>query len=123
MHIRKVIFTAGCFWTVLVSSCAHTENNKLIIGHWQGIEWLENGKPSELNASGTAFNFTDKGTYRFDYGSNRENGTYKVENDMLFTTPENQTEIMVKIAKLTPDSLVFEMNRSGGQERLTLLRR
>ncbi len=123
MHIRKVFFTAICFCTVLFSSCADTENNKLIIGQWQGIEWLENGKPSELNASGTTFNFTDKGMYTFDYGSNREKGTYKVENDMLFTTPENQTEIMVKISKLTNDSLVFEMNRSGGQERLTLLRR
>jgi hypothetical protein len=31
-------------------------------------------------------------------------------------------EIMVKIAKLTSDSLVFEMNRSGTAETLILLK-
>ncbi len=33
----------------------------------------------------------------------------------------NQQEIMVKINKLTKDSLIFNMNRSGTSEILTLL--
>ena len=42
---------------------------------------------------------------------------------MLFTKPEGQAEIMVKISKLTNDSLVFDMNRGGTVEVLTLLKK
>ncbi len=41
---------------------------------------------------------------------------------MLFTRPADQQEIMVKIAKLTMDTLIFDMNRSGQTELLTLRR-
>ena len=42
---------------------------------------------------------------------------------MLFTTALKQNEIMVKIMKLTKDSLVFDMNRGGQPETLTLLKK
>jgi len=105
----------NCFFTVAIiffPSCANTENNKKIVGRWAGIEWL----------SKASFNFDEKGNYSFEYAGNKEEGTYKVENDMLFTKPANQQEIMVKIFKLTTDSLVFDMNRGGQAERLTLRR-
>jgi hypothetical protein len=41
---------------------------------------------------------------------------------MLFTKPGNQQEIMVKIKKLSDDTLIFDMNRSGQTELLTLVR-
>ena len=41
---------------------------------------------------------------------------------MLFTKPAGEKEIMVKIAKLTGDSLIFDMNRSGQSETLILTR-
>ncbi|MGG9971965.1 lipocalin family protein [Ferruginibacter sp. SUN002] len=107
----------------ILISCGDTTNNKLIIGSWQGAEWLVNGQPSDNNAKATSFTFNEKGDYTFNYGGVIEKGTYKVENAMLFTTPEKQQEIMVNITKLTNDSLVFDMNRGGQPETLTLLRK
>ncbi len=109
-------------FTLFLFSCADTKNNKMIIGHWAGANWLVDGKPSGLNAAATSFIFDDKGNYSFNYAGTEEKGSYKVENDMLFTRPSGQNEIMVKIAKITADSLVFEMNRGGTAEVLTLLR-
>lgn len=94
----------------------------MIIGNWQGTEWLVNGLPIEDGAN-TSFSFTEKGDYTFTNSGNVEKGTYKVENDMLFTTPANEQEIMVKITRLTKDSLVFYMNRSGRPESLTLIKK
>lgn len=104
-------------------SCNTSKNGKLIVGNWTGTEWLVEGKPSGLNAQDTHFTFDDKGNYTFVYSGNKEAGTYKVENDMLFTKPSGENEIMVKINKLTKDSLVFDMNRGGQPELLTLLRK
>ena len=111
------------FLLFLLSCNNNSENNKLIIGNWSGAEWLVNGAPSGHNAGDTRFTFNDKGEYSFEYGENREKGTYKIENDMLFTTPTGQQEIMVKITRLTKDSLIFDMNRGGQPETLTLLKK
>ena len=109
--------------TLATTSCGDTTNNKMIIGNWEATEWLVRGAPSESNANGTSFSFNDKGDYTFTHNGNVEKGTYKVENEMLFTTPDKQDEMMVKIEKLTKDSLVFGMNRGGQEEVLTLLRK
>ena len=119
MKIRIFLFAIV---VILIASCANTENNKKIVGNWTGTEWLVNNAPANMDATKASFNFDDKGNYSFDYAGTKETGTYKVENDMLFTKPANQQEIMVKIYKLTADSLVFDMNRSGQAERLTLRR-
>ena len=105
---------------LLSASCTNNENNKMIMGNWKGVEWL--GSTSNLDAKKASFTFDDKGNYSFVYDNNKEEGTYKVENDMLFTKPANQQEIMVKIVKLTKDSLTFIMNRSGQAETLILIR-
>ena len=104
------------------SSCVNKENNKMIIGSWTGKEWLVNGSPSNRNVTATHFTFDDQGNYTYSYSGTEETGTYKVENDMLFTKPGDQQEIMVKIKKLGTDTLIFDMNRSGQTELLTLLR-
>ena len=105
---------------ILLTDCANTDNNIKIVGKWRGTEWLVNAAPSSLEADKAFFVFDEKGKYSFEYAGSKEEGTFKVENDMLFTKPLNQQEIMVKILKLTKDSLVFDMNRSGQSERLTL---
>ncbi len=107
---------------LLLTSCADTKNNKLIIGKWKGAQWESNGKALERNVETTFFTFDEKGTYTFENNGNQEACTYKVEVDNLFTTPKNQQEMMVKITKLTGDSLVFDMNRSGQAETLTLVK-
>ncbi len=107
----------------LFISCADTTNNKLIIGKWKGAQWESNGKAVERNVETTFFSFDENGDYSFENNGNIETGTYKVEINNLFTTPKNQQEMMVKIAKLTGDSLVFDMNRSGMAETLTLVKK
>ena len=111
------------FLFFLLSCNNNSENNKLIIGNWTGVEWLVNGAASSHSAGDTHFTFTDKGEYSFEYGENREKGTYKIENDMLFTTPAGEQEMMVKITLLKKDSLIFDMNRGGQPETLTLLKK
>lgn len=104
-------------------SCEESENSKLIVGSWSGTEWLVEGKPSGKNATGTEFNFDSSGNYTYNYAGNIERGTYKVEKNNLFTKPEGGLEMMVIIAKLTNDSLVFDMSRGGRPETLILLRK
>jgi hypothetical protein len=106
----------------LLFSCGDTTNNKMIVGEWQASEWMINGQPSVQNARNTSFRFKDNNEYTFINSGIEESGTYKIENNMLFTTAKGQQEMMVKIAKLTNDSLVFDMNRGGQGETLTLLR-
>jgi hypothetical protein len=123
MMIRSNFSFAIIPFLFFLVSCNNSENNKLIIGNWHATQWLVNGKPSNRNVESTHFTFNDKGQYTYEYAGTKETGTYKIENDMLFTTPANQQEMMVKITKLTPDSLIFDMNRSGQPEVLTLLRK
>jgi heat shock protein HslJ len=121
----KIINTtyAFLFATLVFIACTDTKNNQLIIGKWKGAQWESNGKTLDRNVTSTYFSFDEKGTYSFENNGNIEAGTYKVENDNLFTKPKNQQEMMVKITKLTGDSLVFDMNRSGMAETLTLVKK
>jgi hypothetical protein len=119
----KKLTLLTAFAILLLTSCADTRNNQLIIGKWKGARWESNGKTLDMNVETTLFNFDEKGTYSFENNGNIEAGTYKVENDNLFTKPKDQQEMMVKITKLTGDSLVFDMNRSGMAETLTLIKK
>lgn len=119
---HKIVITILAMIIVCIS-CDGTKEQKVIVGNWAGAEWLMNGKPSVANAKNTSFTFNDKGEYIYINGGVKTIGTYKIENDMLFTTPLNQQEMMVKIAKLTKDSLVFDMNRGGQPETLTLIKK
>lgn len=95
----------------------------MIIGHWSGVQWTVAGSSANRNASRTFFSFDQNGQYSFEYNGRMEKGSYSVENDMLFTRPKGEQEMMVKILSLTKDSLVFGMNRGGDAETLVLLRR
>ena len=121
--IMKLFFVCIAIVITVLIACTPNENQQKLIGKWAGVEWLVNDKPSGFNAQSTFFSFDDKGAYTYEYLGNKENGTYKVENEMLFTTPENQQEMMVKIAKLNKDTLIFDMNRGGQSEMLTLIRK
>ncbi len=120
---RSNLITKAIPFLLLLISCNNSENKKLIVGNWAGTEWLVDGKPSDLDAMGTYFTFNAKGEYTYEYSGNKEKGTYIIEKDMLFTTPKGEHEMMVKIMKLTKDSLIFDMNRGGQPETLTLLRK
>ena len=120
--MKKIIFTL-LIATLIITSCANNQNATLIIGDWRGVDWVRNGEPSGYDADAVSFQFSDKGTYTYSYAAVKEEGTFKVENDMLFTKPEGGLEIMVKIAKLNADTLVFDMSRSGISESLVLVKK
>jgi hypothetical protein len=105
-----------------ISGCFSTVDASLLEGEWKGTEWLIGDQPSSHQATATYFSFQKK-TYTYTYGDFSESGKYHVANNELFTTPEGGMRIMVKIVKLTEDSLVMDMNRSGQAERLTLVRK
>lgn len=113
------------FLACSIISCNNTPNpnEKLVIGNWQAISWVNTaGQPVEQTQT-VQFNFTADGKYSYTNEGVKETGTYKIENDMLFTTAEKQNEMMVKIAKATTDSLVFEMSRGGQNEVLSLVKK
>ena len=115
-------FFAICF--VLFSfACNDSENKKLILGHWTGIEWLDNSGNAGYNAADAAFTFGEDGRYTFSYQNTQEKGDYFISNSQLYTTPDGGIKMMVRVTRLTQDTMVFEMNRGGQPERLTLVRK
>jgi hypothetical protein len=122
--MKKMISPIAMLFILLAlfSSCIERVNNKLILGNWKAVSWTENGTPNVAKAENTSFVFDEKNHYTFTHGGTTKNGTYKVENNLLFTTEEGMQEIMVNITKLTADSLVFDMNNGGTPEQLTLIK-
>lgn len=110
------------FLLLMFSACENNQNNKQILGKWQGAQWLVENKPGNYDVAATSFEFDSTGNYMFTYKTNVEKGAYKVENNMLFTRPKGEKEMMVFIEKLNGDTLQFKMNRGGTEELLTLLR-
>lgn len=108
--------------TLFFSSCIDSVNNKLIIGRWKAVSWLESGVPNAAKSENTSFEFDEKEKYTFTHNETIKKGTYKVENNLLFTTEEGMQEISVNITKLTTDSLVFGMNNGGTPEELILVK-
>lgn len=105
-----------------INSCINSENKALLVGSWKGTEWLIEDRPSDIDVQKVHFTFTRFGGYNSDIGGSNERGTYILRDNKLYTTAEGQLEIMVEIKKLTKDSLVLNMNRSGQSETLTLIK-
>lgn len=105
----------------MLASCSPSENDTLILGRWKGVEWTVEGNPADYDPKEVHFSFSKEG-YSSDFGGEKEKGTYYLRENDLYTTPDNQMEIMVQIARLTKDTLKFNMNRGGQSETLTLVR-
>ena len=108
--------------TLIFVSCFDAKKQKLIIGNWKGISWLVDGQPAPYLPEHAAFIFDENGGYTYRFAEHVETCKYNVANNQLFTTPEGGNRMMVKIVKLEGDTLVFDMNRSGQSELLTLVR-
>jgi Lipocalin-like domain len=121
MKINRSILLLFASLTLLIA-CHSGEQNKMILGKWTGIEWLVDGHPSSHTPGEAVFTFNEDGLYTFEYSGNVEKGKYYVNNNELFTTPDGGIKMMVKIPKLSQDTLIFDMNRGGQAERLTLIR-
>ena len=108
---------------IFMTACNGKIDEKLIHGEWKGTEWLIEGQTGDYDATSALFTFDEKGKYSFNYAGSGETGKYHISNNELFTTPDGGIQMMVKIQKLTADSLVMQMNRGGTAEKLTLLRK
>ncbi|MBK9015029.1 MAG: hypothetical protein IPM82_13680 [Saprospiraceae bacterium] len=89
-----------------------------IQGTWQGVSWMVEDQDNR-DATTVKFHF-DGENYDAVLGGREEKGSFRVQGVKLYTLAEGQQEIMVKIARLTTDTLEFEMNRGGVKENLIL---
>jgi hypothetical protein len=108
---------------IFLTACFNKLDEKILYGEWKGAEWLVEGQSGDYDATSALFTFDDKGKYSFSYAGSGESGKYYINNNELFTTPDGGIKMMVKIEKLTTDSLVMEMNRGGTSETLTLVKK
>src|SRR5688572_30255013 len=108
-----MIFMVGC--TMMIT------DNKLIFGEWTGVEWLVDNSISTHDPRQARFTFDEEGNYTYQYAGDTEKGNFTFANNQLFTTPDGGIKIMVKVPRIEQDTMVFEMNRGGQSERLTLV--
>jgi hypothetical protein len=112
-------FTLGFLFT----NCKQDDKKPLLIGDWQGISWKVNGKESDRNVKSVRFTFKMDDSYSTAFDGQSEKGTFRLSGDKLYTTGENKIEKMVKLATLTADSIVMDMNRAGESEALILVKK
>jgi hypothetical protein len=107
-----------------LAACQKTnDKNPILIGQWQGAEWLIFDKPSGMDAKQVSFEFKDDGTYSARFGEQNQSGTWRTEKDKLYTQETGKQEIMVKMLVLESANLEFEMNRGGQKETLKLTKK
>ncbi len=105
---------------VLVNCQKVNDKNPMLLGKWQGQNWLVFDKPSNNDASQVHFEFKEDGSYNAQFGSQNQQGTWRTEKDKLYTTETGKQEIMVKLLKYDGANLNFEMNRGGQKETLEM---
>jgi hypothetical protein len=99
------------------------DKNPVLIGQWQGREWLIMDKPSDIDASQVQFEFKEDGSYSASFGDQKQSGVWRTDKDKLYTTETGKMEIMVKMLTVNGTALEFEMNRGGQKEILKLVKK
>ena len=113
-------------FTLLLFGCKQDDTMKQkLVGQWKGSAWTVGGKDAERNVKSISFEFQDNYTYSTSYEDQNEKGTFRLSGDKLYTTADskNKIEKMVKIAAISADTFVMDMNRMGDAEQLTLIRK
>lgn len=123
MKLFKGLFLPAILAIAFFACMPSSFDEKLLPGQWQGALWVVEGQTNQIDATTALFSFGPDGKYTYTYNDATENGTYFMSNNELFTTPDGGIKMMVKVQKLTQDSLVFNMNRGGQSETLTLIRK
>lgn len=109
---------------MMLFSCQSNDLDKtLLYGKWKGADWLLEGNSTDFDAHLVHFSFADDDNYLADFGgTQKEIGTYRLEGDKLYTTAKGKKEKVVRLVTLNQDSIVMDMNRSGRDEVLILVR-
>ncbi len=121
--MKHTLIAQALFLTALFSlaSCQKVnDKNPVLLGQWQGTEWLIMDKPSDIDATQVSFEFKEDGTFNAQFGNQNQTGVWRTEKDKLYTTETGKQEIMVKLLKCEANALDFEMNRGGQKEILKL---
>jgi len=106
-----------------LSSCQNNdEAQKLLTGKWRGVEWRAAGEATQRDVQSVHFQFEQDGSYQAAFGAQQEAGKYRLDGYKLYTNAEGQAQKMVKLTKLTQDTLVMDMNRAGQEETLVLVK-
>jgi hypothetical protein len=114
------MFTLALLLSLLSGCTGDRAYHQAIQGEWGGYKWTA-GQEGERDASQVRFRF-EEDAYQAAFGNQEEQGSFRIEGDKLYTRAGGQQEMMVKIARLSGDTLEFEMNRGGIPERLYLRR-
>ncbi len=119
---NKTLFFQVLLASAMSLTCCKQANdqNPVLIGKWQGTDWLIFDQPSGMDAAQVFFEFRTDGSYSADFASQHQQGSWRTEKDKLYTTEAGKKEIMVKLLKTDAASLEFEMNRGGQKETLKL---
>ncbi len=117
------LLTLALAISAILSCQKVNDKNPLLLGAWQGTEWLIMDKPSGMDATQVTFEFKEDGTYTAQFGTQNQSGTWRTEKDKLYTTETGKKEILVKLLKYDGAVLDFEMNRGGQKEILKLVKK
>ena len=107
----------------LVIACSPNENEQLILGEWVCTSWTTAVDPLNSCNNNVYFDFNADKSFSSEITTLKEQGTYYVRKDVLYTKAEGRSEIAVKIKELNSDTLHFGMNRGGVEEDLILVRK
>lgn len=117
----KINFLCVFLALAFLTSCTKVnDKNPALLGKWQGTEWLVMDKPSAMDATKVHFEFREDGSYTAAFGDQSQSGVWRTEKDKLYAKEDGKQEIMIKMAKIEPTAIDFEMNRSGQKELLKL---
>ena len=106
---------------LMLYACSGQYTKEDLRGAWTVKSWVEFKSKKTISAQ-MDMTFNPEGKYVVDYGTEKEEGKFWVENDYLHTVENGKAEKKVKIIKLNIDSLVIEMNRAGSIEQVVLVR-
>ncbi len=120
----RLVFTFALL-SLLFSACEPPIDNTLLLGQWQAVAMVEADKVNE-DITDIRFNFSDADTYTYQGGpSYQEAGHYRIQGDLLYSTDtlaQQRVEKVVRIIKLTSDTLFLQMNKGGLDQEMRLVK-
>ncbi len=108
---------------IFIFSCSNSDKYERIIGEWKCVSWTSEAKGMDKCKNNVYFKFEQNKTYISKIGSEKDSGSFRIQNEMLYVTPAGKKEFVVGINQLNNDTLVFLMNLAGEEEILTLNRK
>jgi len=111
-------------FTLIMLSCKSDNDNGLLVGAWQGVEFLVNGSEDTRRAAADFnFDFQSDGSYTYNFGAvHDEEGRFEFKEGKLYTWGKEKRKNMVKVNLVSDDFIVMDMDASGIPQTLKLKR-